>query len=482
MPDIRYVCISDTHFGDAQSLLTNLKPESISADPLHPSPVLEKLAECLRFIISKNENGEKPTLVLAGDILELALTTTNYAAMGFERFMELIMKKDDPLFKRIIFLPGNHDHHLWEMARETYYVEYIKDLDHNEPLPIPRHTTSCFYQGKKSKPPKSYFLTNIVKRNPDLEKIPIEVQYPNFGIIRENDWKCVVFSHGHYIEGIYYLMSLTKNALFSREEIPDDIWEIEAENFAWIDFFWSTLGRSGEAGKDVGYVFDNLKDDKAIKKLSHRFAKNLAKEYDIPWIPTDPLEQVSLQLVIHEVLKKIAKLERAGSGKVLGEDNEKLLRSYLNGPLLEQILAEKSGNKPIDMTFIFGHTHKPFQKDMHFDQYPQWVNVLNTGGWVVDRIKHQQTHGGSIALVDENYDALSLQMYRERKDHGDYRVKVFRPAHEGEKKNPFFRRMKKLVEPYKNPWKSFSDTVGVEVDRRIKNLRKKIKESEDKNK
>ena len=54
MPDIRYVCISDTHFGAETSLLTNLQIASSDTDPVRPSPVLEKLVECLRYLIDKN--------------------------------------------------------------------------------------------------------------------------------------------------------------------------------------------------------------------------------------------------------------------------------------------------------------------------------------------------------------------------------------------------------------------------------------------
>ena len=112
MPDIRYVCGWDMPLGEEDSLLTNLKTASTDTDPTQPSPVMEQLVKCLRNLISKNKNGGKPTLVLNGDILELALTTTNQAAMVFERFMELIMPPNKELFEGIIYIPGNHDHHI----------------------------------------------------------------------------------------------------------------------------------------------------------------------------------------------------------------------------------------------------------------------------------------------------------------------------------------------------------------------------------
>jgi hypothetical protein len=33
MPDIRYVCLSDMHFGEEDSLMTNLKTASRDTDP-----------------------------------------------------------------------------------------------------------------------------------------------------------------------------------------------------------------------------------------------------------------------------------------------------------------------------------------------------------------------------------------------------------------------------------------------------------------
>src|SRR5690349_17082482 len=126
MPDIRYVCLSDMHLGAQNSLLTNLTPNNLSSDTSVTSPVLTSLVECLKTLIAQNESKEKPTLILAGDVLELALTTENIAAMAFERFIELILPANgEPLFKDIFYIPGNHDHHLWETARETQYVNYL---------------------------------------------------------------------------------------------------------------------------------------------------------------------------------------------------------------------------------------------------------------------------------------------------------------------------------------------------------------------
>lgn len=65
MPDIRYVCLSDMHLGEEDSLLTNLKVASTDMDPTQASPVMIGLVECLRHLISHNRGPENPALPLS---------------------------------------------------------------------------------------------------------------------------------------------------------------------------------------------------------------------------------------------------------------------------------------------------------------------------------------------------------------------------------------------------------------------------------
>ena len=98
MADIAYVCLSDMHFGEEDSLLTNLKVGSSKIDTCQPSPVLKRLVRCLECLISQNKGKRKPTQILNHDILELALCSTREAAMAFEHFIELTMRKGKELF------------------------------------------------------------------------------------------------------------------------------------------------------------------------------------------------------------------------------------------------------------------------------------------------------------------------------------------------------------------------------------------------
>ncbi len=166
MPDIRYVCLSDLHLGADNSVLTAIKPGSIETDASRPSGVLSHFVFCLRELLTSNEGVEKPTLILNGDILEMALSDVNKAAMVFKRFIELVFPRDgEALFqKEILYIPGNHDHHIWESARETGYLHYIGSLQPGDEIDPPDHTTHMFAPIFVREP----FLTSLLHVYPHL--------------------------------------------------------------------------------------------------------------------------------------------------------------------------------------------------------------------------------------------------------------------------------------------------------------------------
>jgi len=161
-------------------------------------------------------------------------------------------------------------------------------------------------------------------------------------------------------------------------------------------------------------------------------------------------------------------------GSPLSESSREGLTKYMEEPLRAQILDECDRNMPADVTFIFGHTHKPFQKDMNFNGYPQWVNVYNSGGWIVDTLKPEPLIGGSIILVDEDLNTTALRMYNQEKSSADYSVSIEEARRTNEESNPLYQRISELVKPSEEPWKTFSEEVARDVPVRMKNLQDKI--------
>ena len=129
------------------------------------------------------------------------------------------------------------------------------------------------------------------------------------------------------------------------------------------------------------------------------------------------------------------------------------------------------------MSFVFGHTHKPFEKDMNFAGYPGWVHVYNSGGWVVDTVNRQYLHGGAVILIDENLNTATLRMYNERDNLNEYNVYVSEANHPGDESGPFFSEIAKRVSEIPKPFADFSKAVARAVSVRAEDLRARINSS-----
>ena len=94
----------------------------------------------------------------------------------------------------------------------------------------------------------------------------------------------------------------------------------------------------------------------------------------------------------------------------------------------------------------------------------------------MDTEKPQPIHGGSVVLVDEDLNVVSLRMYNEAANPDEYSVSVMEAIHSGEPSSPFYHRVLNLVNPSQDPWRTFSSIVASEVTVRAQNLRARINE------
>ncbi|MDQ1394382.1 MAG: hypothetical protein QOF30_3359 [Acidimicrobiaceae bacterium] len=476
MPDIRYVCLSDLHFGAENSILSHLKDDHVTVDPAKASSVLDALVAVLKTLIDGNEDQtRKPTLILNGDILELALASDNVALMVFELFLDRIFPSGaEPLFDpTVLYQPGNHDHHLWETARERQYANLLDTLEPDDVLPVPWHGTSLYYL-EDSRPVHSELLEELAKRRPHDQAITFRVSYPNLGLRSKDQKTSVVFHHGHNVESIYHLMTTLKDFVFPGRPPATEVWDIEAENFAWIDFFWSTLGRSGDVGEQVGLVYDMLQDDHAIQRLAGNLADGIATRVarrgvlmKCRWL---------LKAVLHKVLSfvasKVAASERRIPKVPLSEKSRIGMLAYLSGPLTLQLAAEapnKDRRLPEHVKFIFGHTHKPFVESTQLDRgLANPVRIFNSGGWVVDTKEVEPFHGANLVLLDDDLEVACIRLFNQATDAAQYRVRLDDglPAEQG----PFYQHLSELVRPDDDVWKNFSQAVAALVTERANSL------------
>lgn len=465
MPDIRYVCLSDLHFGAENSILSHLVDGEAVVDATRPSAVLERLMTAMRHLIERNEDrSRRPTLVLNGDILELALASDNVALMVFERFLDLAFPPGgEPLFdSTVYFQPGNHDHHLWETARERQYGTFVGGLDPDRPLPQPWHATSLFPSDSEL-PARAEVLGEIARRNPSRPSVDFRVSYPNLGLRSEDGSTVIVFHHGHFTEAIYHLMSTLKDLVFPGRVRASDLWDVEAENFAWIDFFWSTLGRSGQVGEDVGLIYDMLQSAEAIDRAADNLSVGLSARLPrggltgrLGFLVRPAVKQMIRRLATH-----VAATERRTPHVVLSNTSAAGLTTYLSGPLLRQLRSESATGAdalPEHLKFVFGHTHKPFSGTRRIRGLGQPVRLFNTGGWVVDTLRVEPLCGANLVLIDENLEVACVRVFNQAGDPGSYRVSFDDGV--PEERGAFRERLSPWVDPALPMWRDLSGAIA----------------------
>ena len=344
MSNIRYIIVSDLHLAAANSVLTRLTPDNHNTIPHDPSDLLRKFVACLQYVLSQNEGNGPVWLILNGDILALALADRNEAGMTFEGFLRLLFRQSaggNKLAREIFYLPGNHDHHLWNTAKETQYVEkYLRDLPADEAIAPEYYVTNMFHnQDLKAVP--AYLLNALVRRLPGMDQLSFTTVYPNFALLNSDKTRAVIFHHGQYIEPIYSLMSRLRDIFFPGRAGPDKIWNLEAENGAWIDFFWSTLGRSGDVGTGIGLVYAKMQDDRQFNKLLQNLARAITPQLP-SWLRLLPFPKTWLiTKILEHTIGQLATREVHETDTELSPDAAAGLQHYLEKYVLSEI---KRGN------------------------------------------------------------------------------------------------------------------------------------------
>jgi hypothetical protein len=233
--------------------------------------------------------------------------------------------------------------------------------------------------------------------------------------------------------------------------VPTDIERLEEENFAWIDFFWSTLGRSGQVGTDMGMIYADLTSEQDVDAfVSNLISALLAKGKGKSWL--HPAESVVLNAIFRREANRVARSERGTPAVTLTAAGQTGLREYLEGPVRNQ-LRQEWGDIPEEITFVYGHTHKPFTDRWTVAGYPSSVHIANTGGWVVDTATPAPVQAGVAVLVNDDLETASLQFYRQ----GAGPVPVqFLPPPAGEPLSAWQSELGSRVDPAAEPWATLS--------------------------
>ncbi|MGP0029836.1 MAG: hypothetical protein ACLPVF_04950 [Acidimicrobiales bacterium] len=470
MPAVRWICISDLHLGALNSILTSVSSDGERVDQSTTSPVTVALCEGLRAL---SPPGHPPQLVVAGDLFELALSSSDDAAATFAQFIACLRPgaTDAAVGPHIRFIPGNHDHQLWTRARSDHYLEYLARLPRGEALHAESHVTHLLPANDR-RPVRDRFIELLAARTDTASPVVVEQSYPNLGLVGPTGARAVVVSHGHFVEPLYRMMSLLDD-VFTSDSGGTMSQHLEADNGGWIDFFWSSMGDSGDIGTWTRDLYESLQSEKSIDAVTGGIRRAMARR------PGSRIRNHIEGAVVADVLKRSVKRslrrERHLPG-VLSKNAAAGLLDYLDGPVAAQ-LREEVGSPP-DVTFVFGHTHKPFSDVRIPPVSARPVNIFNTGGWVVDTPEPEPVKGAAVVLIDDDLNVATVRFYAQEVEHAGHAHRTGPPIRVegagGVFDNPLVEELRRHVDPDRDPWRALAEATAATVKDRRRQLEARL--------
>ena len=163
--------------------------------------------------------------------------------------------------------------------------------------------------------------------------------------------------------------------------------------------------------------------------------------------------------------------ERHRPGITLSPHAEEGLLTYLSGAVATQSAAEIG--HPEEVTFVFGHTHKPFIETRTTTAFPTPVQVVNTGGWVVDTPQRNPLKGASLILIDDALNVASLRCYTEGDTADSYRIRIDPVNATGP--NDLVEALRATIDPDRDPWAQFAQALQSAVGDRGRQLADRLR-------
>ncbi len=468
---LKYICLSDQHAGAQMSLLTDLASDNFR----QTSDVTQAFAAAFSAFLS--QQSAKPQLIVLGDLLDLQFSSRAHATQSAYGYLEAL-RASGQLHDELIATAGNHDHALWSDARLSLETDTLIagiDSDRSDTQDVRfRQTTKAF---GKTKDAKSRLLTRLAK-TAGFESV--DLRYPNIGI--GNRDRAILLHHGHFVEQPYRLMSRFQDFLLGQNRHFLTAEEIASENAGWIDFFWTALGET--ALKDPAYdIYQALLTVTGYRAKSAGWSAQIAERLS-ELLPLSG--NMTIQALLHRMtqagfdatLEAFADSERAAIVHTLTDDGWDGLTWYLDGVVRSQIDAElrKTSDKPDkpfrvnDLTFVFGHTHKPFADRVVSSASPNPVKVYNTGGWVLNGPRLDNAAGVSMVLIDDALNVVSVRLFDTPRNGIVHSARIELLSEDREDARTFAQSVQSWLDGSRPEWDHLRDTVKTAYELRQKIL------------
>jgi UDP-2,3-diacylglucosamine pyrophosphatase LpxH len=203
MKKIRGLALSDLHLGEEEGLLNICEGKKNIVQT-----TVKKIAELSRGNAGFESGIEK--LILIGDIVELSEAEDQQAYDTANFFFSSLLSEVS--VQEIIYIVGNHDHHLWvEALKQNQGKEHYKDC-------MPK--TNTFIEDAE------IFVKNCLPADHSVGKI--SVGYPNYTV--EMDDSCFFFDHGHLFSGLLEKLTAAEDA--------NNLEDLEEKTYKEVEFIW----------------------------------------------------------------------------------------------------------------------------------------------------------------------------------------------------------------------------------------------------
>ncbi len=411
MADRRAVALilSDVHLGDEDGVLSpEPKPGFERLGDLFVRSELTSLLARVRALVAAR-GARIPFLVIDGDVWDTAVRTVAEVAALSRRFFPAI--RLDELFGAAIFVPGNHDHHLWELLQsETCILRPLErtrgvgDTGGTVVHEFPQAQSGFLDLGTGAldipgvAPP---YLGNVyVSALTGGAGLPVNVVYPNLHLCSGEPGRreTTLVTHGHFFELAWCLLSELFAPVLAEKGIALDLARLEMLNSPLTELInFSLAQQSGALAGIVWELYDDARDGRKPRDLD-QLGRSLVRVLDEAVLPDAPEDVVSwlkaqatkaairlLPAVLTSLFTRSARgSEPDASGFV---SRARWDASFLEGEKTRSRMASlvsasaAEARAPI-RRLVFGHTHVAFPATRcDLTGFPG-LEAWNTGGWV----------------------------------------------------------------------------------------------------
>lgn len=377
--------LSDTHLGNPKSRLAQGAQ----------SPSYQRLREVIH---ERTGGGPLDYLIMAGDILDFSIASFDDACKAARPFFQAL--QNDKLAKHIVYIPGNHDKHVWDAVE--WEVNVIRRMKKNrDPRPFRRSQPACIdmVNGRFLLPGinedraenrwGTLFLEGLF--DPKEEIIPIFFAYPNLSVRTRQE--SFLITHGHMLETAWVLLSETFGDVDGLKDLkPLSLGHLEELNVPLTAMICTGVGQAGELSKICYEVEQEAKERKAgrLREVLDKGVPALSRIFELSCPARTALRCLSNWIV--KLVKKRSADSRYDEQFFTNRAVQERFVTFYKASC-EQ--AQKEFGLAPPRKLIFGHTHiaisekEPVRIPSNGRPLPglpvEPVELFNAGGWLENK-------------------------------------------------------------------------------------------------